>query len=792
VGLNRRFEPPRLDGLQADSLASLLQGVSDLGAPPEILCADLSLGAWQSHQVATELAWQLGFALPAPETSAAFDPPSQAFERWVREGYPEELLVEILLDSAESIGGWIDSEALGDRGRRRSLELARRVLGALENAGARTLAVLAPRFGLDWEREDVLLVEWLSRGLETPSRLVIVGAGPCTIPAGWRVRWRSTRSPPQAEPAPWSLPDLVPGLLDSDLCRRFPGGPAEPLLSLAGSRFLVGPERRRAPGQVSRLEYDKLAVVARGRGWLSAYAQWHGHSIHVEPWTLCREAMQRLAEGGEGIALRLQERAASCMTPPVPRGLLQCIAQGWRIALQRYGEASRLGDPSRALPPVLRGALLQTKGWGLTMVGQAAQAEPLLREALELLRPRFEGRREYLYLKNIAALNRVNLGDVAGALAAEREIEAALAALPARDARLEYVNSINLARLHRRRAEFDLAHDCYERAFATTWGLRTDNDLIYGNVCHARLEAARGRHEHALQAWLRAALHWAAADAPEAVGWRTIAAVLGRRAHPDEDVVEALSAALTGVLLEEANAARPRGQIPEPRPEGPVFVRAAELPGPPHALRRIVGGRGWSVIRAEGDAPPPDDGPAARRLRGLLGAMIRCGADGDEGSAPGVVLVDDRLGRELAANPVEMIETAVRLAVPRVRYEAVDIELTPALRLVLEGSVRVSRSPAVDRVLRRNGEASVTFRRYRRPQELTGDEARLLGLVEDETPIELLWRRSGTHDPLPGFVRALRTLESKRVVEIRLTEQACIEHGLLPLREADGRRPPGP
>jgi tetratricopeptide (TPR) repeat protein len=787
--LHRRFEPPRLDGLQADSLESILQGVSDLGAPPEILCADLSLGAWQSHQVATELASQLGLALPETQTPVHERPP-RAFERWVAEGFPEDLLAEVLSTSADSIGRWIDAEAQGDRGRRRCLELARRILGSLEDAGPLTLTILAPRFGLSWEREDLLFVESLLRGLHSRSRLLVVGDERRAVPERWHVTWRLARSTPRREPASRSLQDLVPGLLDEELRRRLPCAPLEPLLPLPGARFLVDPERRRPPDQVSRLDYDRLADAAPGPGWLAAYAQYRGNNIHVEPWTLCREARLRLEEGGEEIALRLQERAVSCTSQPVPRGLLECIAQGWRIALQRYGEASTMGDPSPALPAVLRGALLQTKGWGLTMVGRAQQAEPCLREALALLRPRFEGRREYLYLKNIAALNRVNLGDVAGALAAEREIEEDLAALPTRDVRLEYVNSINLARLHRRRGEFDLARAGYERAFATTWGLRTDNDLIYGNVCHARLEAARGWHEGALLAWLRAALHWAAADTPEAVGWRTVAAVLGRRAHPDEDVVEAVSAALADVLLEEASAVPAGRRDPEPDAEGPVFVRAPELPGTVRAFRRIVGARGWSAIRAEDEAPPAVDGPAARRLRRVVGSMIRSGEDGDEAAAPGLFVVDDRLGRELAANPVEMIETAVRLAVPRVRYEAVDTELTPALRVALEGSLRVSLSPAVGRVLRHDGEASVTFRRYRGAQDLTGDEARLLGLVEEEAPVELLWRRSGTHDPLPSFVRALRTLEWKRVVEIRLTEQACLEHGIPPFRAADDR--PGP
>jgi tetratricopeptide (TPR) repeat protein len=564
----------------------------------------------------------------------------------------------------------------------------------------------------------------------------------------------------------------VPGLLDDDLRARLPSEPAEALLPLPGGRSLLEPRCRREPARVSRLLYDRLAAAIPDVGWLFAYAQHLGNNIHVNPWVLCREATLRLGEGGDGIALRLQERALACATPPAARGLLECMAGGWRIALHRYGELAEAPDPSPALPAVLRGALAQTKGWGLVMLGQAPRAEPYMREARELLRPHFEGRREYLYLQNIAALNRVNLGDVEGAFAAEQEIEARAARLQARDARLEYVNAINLARLQRRRGDLEAALRHYDRAFATTWGLRSENDLIYTNVCRARLETARGRHREAFLAWLRAALHWAAADLPEALGWRVASALLGRKPGLGEDVTEPVSSALVELLLGEA-----RHEATEADDRGWVFRRAASLPRST-AFLSLLGEPGWSVVRTTASGSPAFDAPEARRLRGVLGRCVLA-LDGSAPDSPsgGLVVIDDRLGRELATTFSEAVESALRLGVPRIRYRGVEVLLPAALREALEEELWASLSPAVDRVVRREDAVVATFRRYRPPRLLAEQEAILLGLLDDGASVGELRKRCG---PAPDLLSTLRALESERVVELRFADPARLEARLAP------------
>jgi hypothetical protein len=137
-------------------------------------------------------------------------------------------------------------------------------------------------------------------------------------------------------------------------------------------------------------------------------------------------------------------------------------------------------------------------------------------------------------------------------------------------------------------------------------------------------------------------------------------------------------------------------------------------------------------------------------------------------------VVDDRVGRELAATFPEAVETALRLRIPTLRYRGVDVELPVTLRDVLQGELWVQRSPAVERVASREGQAIATFRRYLPARVLDEHEARLLGLLEGGMSVVDLGRRSGArtaHD----LMAALRALESARVVELRFQAGTRLE-----------------
>jgi hypothetical protein len=131
------------------------------------------------------------------------------------------------------------------------------------------------------------------------------------------------------------------------------------------------------------------------------------------------------------------------------RASLDCFLQGVRIALQRFEEAADWSYPSGAIPAELTRSLQIARGWSLVMCGKTNQAEPFLQNARDLSKVDKQRSIGYLYLLNISALNRFKLGDIECALEMEKEIESSHSMLPSRDWQLEYVNSINMARIYR-------------------------------------------------------------------------------------------------------------------------------------------------------------------------------------------------------------------------------------------------------------------------------------------------------------------------------------------------------
>lgn len=759
VRITRRATLPRLDGIRAGTLDGLLAALSLEGIDNPVI-ADLSLGAWRSHELARSCFAQLKVAWPLP---APTPPELRKFtSTWIASPGADGGAQG---DAAASvIGDWIDSEGRGDSAALSALTLAEELLTALDEQPL-SLAVLAPRFGLPWQTESALFLRYLAYGRRPIDRLILVGeehAGEDERP-GFEVRWKDAPARPP-RPRPAGLVALVPGCLDPKTQQALrPEGH-----SLRAGWRLVPPEWRSAPSATPRLEYDRLAA-APVDAWLLSFAYVHGNNYFVDPWFLCAEANQRLAEGGPDIALRLMERAAVCAQRPADRAAIQALAQGFRIALMRYGELIAAPDPSPVLAPSLRGALLMTKGWGLVMSRQAQRAEPYMESARELLKPIFRRNRQFLYLLNISALNRVNLGDLDGAMALEKEIETASAALEDRDYRLDYVNSINIARLHRRRNEFDLAETYYERAFATTAGARTESDLVYTNVCMARLRAARGNTRDAFLAWLRAALHWLSCDAPEALGWRVLSAVLGRKATPADTPVEQMALALSK-QLHAAAASAGVASPPEMSRRAPTFMRAnrALISAGAAALTsaEAIGADGFGVIVTAAPGHPSFDGPGHETLAALvcdlLAAEARCPTLVDYPS----ILVDDGHGQEAPTTREELIATCLRLSLNRARFNGEVWELPASRRAALLDFAVVRRGPAVASVDPLDDGCRVYFKRYLSPCLLSADEAAVLAATDAAVTLPNLWSQLGRgRDEVVGLVRKL---EAARAVEIRL------------------------
>jgi tetratricopeptide (TPR) repeat protein len=343
-------------------------------------------------------------------------------------------------------------------------------------------------------------------------------------------------------------------------------------------------------------------------------------------------------------------------------------------------------------------------------------------------------------LRNIAALSTARLGDIEGALEAELDIERQLEEFEKPDWHLLYINCLNLARLYRRRKEFDTARAYYTRAFDTMEGARSDSDGLYVNLTFAQLETEAGNLEKARGFWLRAALHWASCEAPEALAWRVATAALGRQVKPGQFVDEEVSAYVTG-KLEQAFPGVASGRAM-------TFTRC--VVGEQYS--RAIGGDGWGVLLLEAARWPASAGSQHARMRGLLTEIL--GLGGFEGT----VAVPDRHGREMPRGLDELMGAALEYGVDRVEYKR---ELVEWDRCEAMGGLEARLGPLVSSVTPRGSELEVRFKRYLRAAVLSGSEMRLVaGLGGKRKFVELLQQ---------GYAEdVIRSLEGRRIIEISM------------------------
>jgi tetratricopeptide (TPR) repeat protein len=732
--ITRRPVLAPLEGIRVRTLDGLLAALARRGIHGPVI-TDLSLGEWRSHELARCTFVQCGIPWPLAAASAP----------------------EVYDGEASAIGAWIDAEGRGDSSARVALSLAEGLFDALGTP--LSLVLLVPRFGNGWEAESSAFLRYLAHGLRTGDRLIMVGDGESLEPAGVAIEWSDAVGGSPA-PNPGGLAPLLPGIVDTEIT----DATGDCGYAFGSGWILVPPEWRQAPAAMPRLSYDRLAAAGVA-SWLRAYAQVYGNNHFVDPWFLCAEANLRLAEGGSGIALRLMDRAAACARSLEDRAQLTALAQGFRIALMRYEEAAAAPDPSLALRASLRGALLMIKGWGLVLSGDAQRADVLFSSARRLMEPELGNTRQFLYLRNISALARVNIGDLEEALRVEKEIEAVSAARPDRDERFDYVNSINIARLYRRCGDLDLAAAYYERAFATTAGARTESDLIYTNVCIARLEEARGRKREAFHAWLRACLHWLSSDVPEALGWRVLSAVLGRKALPQSTQVDEVGGALARHLRESAMAADL--VLPEPGSSPPpAFLRSSRALPEMFRSAEAVGAPGFSVIASEVRDRSAVSSPCFDALSDLVTALIAEAAHAPALASCGSVLVDDGVGREMAVTQSGLLDTCTRLGVAKVQFEGVRQDLPPEFQAARFDRSVVRLGPAVAGIDRIGDGGEVRFRRYLASLRISAVEMALVSACESGVRFSALPPALGT--PREEAAAAVRSLEAARVLAVAL------------------------
>lgn len=738
-------------GIRAGGLRSLASASGGL------LAADISLGAWRSHQIASELCAQLGL----PDGAAG---PAEA--RADRAGVPRS-----------KIGRLIDTETRGDRITLDALRLAALVHEAMRDREPMTLCILLGRHGIPWERGDALFVRFLAQAWSSPAhRLVLVSCGveDPVLPLDWSVTW-SSEAPDSAPATPREgspASSLVPGIITPRIAEALGSvdGGLGALIKLPGDCLLVPPELRGDPRAIAEERYDQLAVTARSIPWLAAHASYRGSDHAVNPSLLWEHACRELEVGGTGIALRLLERATPLARSLAERSVFQLLIQGAQVASGRFEDAANALDPEARAPAELRGWLWHTKGWALTMRSRPVEAEVCLEQARELVQKTGD-LEEYLYVMNISALNRLRSGDWEGALAFEEQIRSALAGVSTGGWQLRYINSMNLARLHRRRDDYDAAERDYRGAFATSAGVPSDSDALYLQVCLARLDEARGLHAGALRAWIRAALRWASSAEPEATARRVTAAILGSAVEKGNgDPCDAVSEALTSHLAAAAAGIEASEDLAASSGDAVVIARAGGI------SPEILASRGWHALRGPGfwvlgttrEVEPIISSTASLRLRSALTALLVPATPGRV--ALRTIVVDDQLGRDLPGSEAEMITACLRLGLPAVELDGRVIELDDGLRERLEGRLRVRLGDAVERLDLEPSGAVVSFKRYRDPRRLTGLAAGILGLVAGGAASLQDVRAALGAGAVASVVPTLRGLEQDRVVTMSLPD----------------------
>lgn len=750
-----------LTGIRARSETILRQEIQRANLKGDWVVADTSLGAWRGHQVSREFAAQLALAIPHPQATLALKNNSEQ---------PLEL------SYADIIGEFIDAEGRGDQTTLIALGHAARIRNRVLNDASKLFVVLLPRYGIPLEKEDILFIRFFSQALRgTPSTLVLVATDETDpqLPIDWQIDWHGSLSTPTANED--GVVSLVPGIIDPELMNTLGANglsKSEKLAPLANGHWLVPPERRRNPKQIPRLEFDQLGTLAHSCGWLDAYAQFHGNNMYVDPWFLYTEAQQRFAEGGIGITVRLVERAITCAQSGLDVGILQCYAQGLRVATLRFAQAASIGDPQPTLPTDIRGFLWLSKGWGLVILNDLPRAAECFRQAQAAMEPASHDPREYLYLLNISALCQFKSGKIDQALAMESEIKERIARLPDPDWRLAYVNSINLGRLERRRGQLEQAEQHFRDAFDTTLGVRSTNDAIYSNVVMAKLYASSGKDAEAFTCWMRAGLHWAASNAPEALGERTTNFILGEK-RPGCTLPEAIAASFTDSILGAADAAGiPVTPIPESLTHGeissPVFIstEAFRQLAPQARIDCGLLARGISTFATRNENAPQILGENSNRLRAVLYALLNVLAPPDWFAGTRTIVIDDSHGREIPSTPEELLAACIRLDVRRVAIAGKVIELQGEVRTDIECRLRVQTGCAVDSLVVEGEQVIVFFKRYLDPIILSPEESRLLAMIEASPTLTQLiecYREMNSDKPV---MQMLRGLEQKRVINI--------------------------
>ncbi|MEZ0609795.1 tetratricopeptide repeat protein [Fibrella sp. WM1] len=733
--ISRHTRPLELVGLGASHWAHLTEWLAEKRWPSALLATDLTFGTWQAQHIANELAHQVQRPLPPPPASGP-TPSSLAY--------------------GDLVGRGIDAEAAGDKALINAVDSLAHLAPALATLSPHTIVVLLPRATYTLGADNAAFVYLLAQWLETQSahKLLLVdtdGSHPQPGDGFWQIVYEAISAQPLPKPAPLNhLLAYTPSLLADGPYQAAPRTSArtDAWVTLPGGQHLLKPEYR--PTATPPADMPPNPLFGRP---LLAFWQYHNQPDSA----LMGQAWQLFGGGCTDIAIKLAVRCVAAAQLPIMRGVLLAQLQGMRIATMRFAEAAAEAEPAAALPTGIRSFLHQAIGWGLAMTNRLPDAKRQFEWASTYQEPTIAPL-EKAYFDNIQAFLHYRMGDADQAFRLEKGIEALHQTVPEEDFRLTYINSINQARLYKSVGDLVNAETYYERAFATTLGNRSESDLVYVHVCRALLRHDQNEPEACFREWVLAALHWAAATYPEAVGGRTLTAILNtHRLPPLVERVEATAQAFVERIV-ALGALLNRDLTTELTGTPCVFVHASQRPGCEAVL-----GNDWLLVGTDNvPSQPAVVGPQSDRLRALLTNLLTAEL-GTLAHQPTIV-VDDR-GLDEAPSRAGLWLLGWQWAANRLRWQGTELAYPENVL----PQVRVALSPAVARrVAVPGGSQQLQFKRYLQPLTLTDKAADWVDGFAVSPTLGQLWQR---HDK-PTIDELLRVFQQRRIVSLSLPDEA--------------------
>jgi Uri superfamily endonuclease len=694
--------------------------------------SDLSLGAWKGHWVLNELSNQLGLK-PYEKVQPLIGVDSEGN------------------DYADTIGLLIDNESIGDQNFIIAYEQCKKIIARISELELEWVIIIAPLQKTQWQKENIQFIELLTQGLKkTNCELGVVSYGDTNLPEHWHIDYRYKVPKNHIN----KVGCAVPGLIEHKLFKLLALHDSDDFLALSSNLIVVSPKLR--SGNFQEIEDSMIAASKLKYSHLSAAIELRQLTESSDTFFLQLEASKRFAEGGYGIALYILESIRNCVKSANELISVIAMIQNIRIALMYFDDAAAEELPDLQLSDEQKASLYQSKAWGLVMTNQSEKAEPYFELARNFLSEE-KHPRLYLYLLNISALNKLKNGKTDEAFAFEKRIEKELAKQKKRDWHVDYINSINQARLYKYIKDFESAEKYYQKAFDTNRNLKVESDYLYTNLCLAQLEELKGNINGAFIFWLRTCLHWLSNEVPEALAPRVAQAILIKRLSSQGAKVEEISEKLMHYLRLVAEQTK----LPKREPEiikQAVFLRIERAN---HLPKVAIGTHGISVHVSNEVELPAYEGKKYNELANYV-YQLMCDLLPSLKNYS-IVYTEGQLGNEIPATFNELISSSIRHKTSKVIFGKHKSSFSTQEQQTLFSSSKVEISSAISFVKKMDKGMNVYFKRYRKVEFLNESQKTILQNISENTTVSNFYKPN--EDPIL-INELLIHMQERRLIKI--------------------------